>query len=128
MVDTYIFWDGGSTPAGWMLVSDSGHDFYHKFPRGATTYGGTGGSTTHTAHVGKVDSTGYPPDQNHGGSGGGPPSYLESGHHVHPIPSSVSCASGNSIPPYRTLKTIKYTGVLIRQLELLEGPLLIHTY
>ena len=110
MVDTYLFWDGATTPSGWTLVSDSGNDFYHKFPRGASSYGGTGGTTTHTAHTGKVDSVGYPPDQNHTGYGGTGDWRLD-GHHVHPAPSSVTCGSGNSLPPYRTLKIIKYPGI-----------------
>jgi hypothetical protein len=108
MVDTYIFWDGASTPSGWTLVSDSGKDFYHRFPRGAVTYGGTGGSTTHTAHTSAATS-GYPPDQDHEGTGGSG-SWRQIGHHLHPA-GSASTGAGNSLPPYRTLKVIKYTGI-----------------
>ena len=108
MVDTYIFWDGASTPSGWSLVSDSGSDFYHKFPRGAATYGGTGGSATHTAHIGSQTSSGISGTLN--GAYGGSGAQCEGPTHSHPA-GSATAGAGSSLPSYRTLKTIKYVGI-----------------
>lgn len=35
-------------PSNWTLSSDSGQDFYQKFPQGSASYGGVGGSDSHT--------------------------------------------------------------------------------
>jgi fibronectin type 3 domain-containing protein len=43
-----LLWDGAAAPPGWTIVSDPSGDFYQRFPRGSDTYGGTGGSATHT--------------------------------------------------------------------------------
>ena len=44
-----LFWDGGAAPAGWTCISDDpGEPFYNRFPRGNGSYGGQGGSDTHT--------------------------------------------------------------------------------
>ncbi len=44
-----LFWDGGAAPAGWTCISDDpGEPFYNRFPRGNDSYGGQGGSDTHT--------------------------------------------------------------------------------
>jgi len=108
MVDTYIFWDGASTPSGWTLVSNSGNDFYHKFPRGAATYGGTGGSTTHTAHTASQSSSGIYGDMDGAYGGTGPA--VEPDTHTHPS-GTATAGTGSSLPSYRTLKTIKYVGI-----------------
>jgi len=101
MANLYLFFDGGTIPSGWTLVSDSGQAFYQRFPRGNSTYGNTGGSTSHNhtwSHT----------------TGGG--SYLNEGYyevapadHVHTV--SVSSTSANHLPPYLNLKVIRYTGV-----------------
>src|SRR4030043_1801671 len=50
-----LFWDdNSSTPPGWTCISDPGDDFFEMFPRGAPSYGGTGGSLTHTHTAGVV--------------------------------------------------------------------------
>ncbi|HEX7364532.1 MAG TPA: hypothetical protein VF366_05155, partial [Dehalococcoidia bacterium] len=44
-----LFWDGDAAPAGWTCISDDpGEPFYNRFPRGNDSYGGQGGSDTHT--------------------------------------------------------------------------------
>lgn len=55
-----LFWDGGPAPSGWTCVScTSGDPFYQLFPRGAESYGGTGGTDahSHTAIVSVLDTT-----------------------------------------------------------------------
>jgi hypothetical protein len=53
-----LFWDNNSaTPPGWTCISDIGDDFFEVFPRGAPSYGGTGGSLTHTHTAGVVSCT-----------------------------------------------------------------------
>ncbi len=41
-----LFWDGGTAPTGWTEITGSGQAFDQVYPRGAATYGGTGGSNT----------------------------------------------------------------------------------
>lgn len=44
-----IYWDaGGNAPAGWDLMSTSTGPFFQKYLMGSSTYGITGGATTHT--------------------------------------------------------------------------------
>jgi Ig-like domain CHU_C associated/PKD-like domain len=51
-----LFWDdSSSTPPGWTCISNNlGDDFFEIFPRGAPSYGGTGGSLTHSHTAGVV--------------------------------------------------------------------------
>lgn len=54
-----LFYDGDTVPAGWTCISDNlGEPFYQIFPRGSGTYGGTGGSLTHTHTVSFVSCSG----------------------------------------------------------------------
>ncbi len=79
-----------STPSGWTRFSalDS------KFARGASTYGGTGGATTHTHTTTGGYTTGGSGTRNDspGGDNG-------AGEHTHTT-ANGSTDSGNSVPPY----------------------------
>ncbi|MFA6511982.1 MAG: right-handed parallel beta-helix repeat-containing protein [Patescibacteria group bacterium] len=100
------FWAGGDPPAGWTCVSCGSGDFYQKFPRGAATYGGTGGAATHNNHsISWVSTTGTitPPFSNIGGA-----VTVAAKVHTHPWISSASMGSGTLLPAYQNLKVIRY--------------------
>jgi hypothetical protein len=56
-----LFWDNHPIPEGWTCISNVKDDFFERYPRGAPTYGGEGGSLTHT-HTATVLSCGLPSD------------------------------------------------------------------
>jgi len=98
-----LFWDGGSAPTGWTIVSDTGGPFYQRFPRGEATYGSTGGATTHT-HTATFASTsagsGTVAITSQSGAGALPT-------HTHNLASSTISTDSN-LPSYRNLKIIQY--------------------
>jgi len=98
-----LFFDGETIPDGWTLVSDVGGAFYHKFIRGAATYGGTGGAETHT-HTTSLVSCSEPSSYltRPRGSAG---VYRYSFEHTHEL-GNISADSQNNIPEYRSLKVI----------------------
>ncbi|MBU1120114.1 DUF2341 domain-containing protein [Patescibacteria group bacterium] len=79
-----------STPSGWTRFSalDS------KFAKGASSYGGTGGATTHTHTTTGGYTTGSSGTRNDSPGGGN-----GAGNHTHTTANGVT-GSGNSIPPY----------------------------
>jgi fibronectin type 3 domain-containing protein len=100
-----LLWDGGSAPSGWTVVSDAGGDFYQRFLRGSDTYGGTGGSATHTHNPSfsiPSSSNGTVPVQDKGGSGTG---VIPS--HTHTLVTS-DVSEDSHLPLYRDLQVIKY--------------------
>lgn len=84
-----------STPTGWTALS--GQD--DRYPRGASSYGSTGGSTTHTHTYSHNTGQGgnYTTNTASSGAGGADPT---SGH-THSI--SGTTGSGTTIPPYKSL-------------------------
>ncbi|MFH1032654.1 MAG: hypothetical protein V1767_08860 [Chloroflexota bacterium] len=98
-----LFWDGGTAPSGWTIVSNVGGDFYQRFPRGEATYGGTGGSdnNTHTATF-SITSAGNGSVSISSGAGGGATDI-----HTHTLASNT-INTGSSLPVYRNLQVIKY--------------------
>lgn len=100
------FWDGGTPPTGWSCVSCGSGDFYQKFPRGAATYGGTGGATTHNDHtITRVSVTGTPTS----------PLLQIAGTvaqatktHTHTTISNTTMGSGTLLPVYQNIKVIRY--------------------
>ncbi len=105
--EQFIAFTDGDVPSGWTCISClSGDDFYQKFIRANTTYGGTGGTTTHTHTMGLVSTT------NSGTSttstnGGALPVYADVGDE-HPTISGTSIGTGTNVPVYQTLKMIQY--------------------
>lgn len=105
-----LFLDGGdSVPTGWTCVSCSGGDtFYEKFPRGEASYGGTGGSDSHTHTISATSSTSQSSDlisNDYGGVG------VSDWVHTHTLASydyTTISNTGKNLPPYRDLKMIKY--------------------
>jgi hypothetical protein len=97
-----LFYDGATIPTGWTCVScSSGDPFYQTFIRGASTYGGTGGSTTHTHTAdGNVSLTA---DSATGKQGNG---NIAINTHAHTY--SPTLNSPSNIPNYRQLKVIRY--------------------
>lgn len=99
-----LFWDGDSPPADWTCISDDvGEDFFERFPRGAASYGGLGGSTMHT-HIVTLLSCSLPSEsigveaKNSERSSGG---------HTHTLSSNLISTASN-LPLYRDLKVIRY--------------------
>ena len=107
MANTYLFWDGENPPAGWTVVSNSGGPFYHRFIRGNSTYGGTGGSETHTHTLSNFSCTGPSRTTNNIIPAG--QKYYATHTHTHGI-GTISCQSASSLPQYRELIVIRYTG------------------
>lgn len=106
--DLIIMWDGsGSAPTGWTYISDSGGDLYQKMPRGASSYGGTAGSDTHTPTMSYV-SEGAGATVNIDPVG----TAFADGNHSHNSFSASSVTSATSLPSYSSLRFIKYnTGI-----------------
>lgn len=100
-----LLWDGVSAPSGWTFLSDAGGAFNNRFPRGAATYGGTGGVATHTHTVGLV-SLGAPATTAVSGSG----TNRSAVGHTHALASGSTVAASN-LPSYRNLRVITSTGV-----------------
>lgn len=100
-----LLWDAGTAPPGWTVVSDAGGDFYQRFPHGSDTYGGTGGSATHThTPLFSITSTcnGTVDIQDKSGTGSGAiPS------HTHTL-ATRAISEDSHLPVYRNLKVIKY--------------------
>ncbi|MFC1934359.1 fibronectin type III domain-containing protein [Chloroflexota bacterium] len=101
-----LFWDGGTAPTGWTIVSDVGGDFYQKFPRGEETYGGTGGAATHT-HTATFSLTSAGSGSVNIGTGTNAGAATDT--HTHTLSSSTISTDSN-LPVYRNLQVIKYTG------------------
>jgi PGF-pre-PGF domain-containing protein len=98
-----LFWDQATIPTGWVCISDdSGEPFYNRFPRGSSTYGTTGGSTTHTHAVTFSVSTVASSTIGNGTTAG-------TTTHTHSI-ASYTVSENSHVPPYRTLMVIKYAG------------------
>ena len=102
-----LFWDGaGTAPSGWTFLSDSGGAFYQRFPRGAATYGPTGGAATHTHTVSLVSDSGPSATTAVRSTG----TNRSSATHTHGL-SSGSTVPASNLPSYRNLRVITSTGV-----------------
>jgi hypothetical protein len=100
-----LLWDAsGTAPNGWSYLSNSGGDFFNRFPRGASTYGETGGAATHT-HTISILSIG-PPSTITSVSGSG--TSRASTDHIHTV-SSASAGTASNLSVYRNLRVIRYT-------------------
>jgi hypothetical protein len=109
-----LFWDGGSAPSGWEIVSDgAGEPFYNAsyggiFPRGAASYTANNGSMgveTHTHSATVTTSNGGAANEKSGPAGTG---WSATGH-THTGSASVDSIS--SLPAYTNLKIIRYSGI-----------------
>jgi hypothetical protein len=87
------FWDG-SPPNSWDNLSETSQPFHHRFVRGATSYGATGGSGTHTHSNHTITSSTPSASLSSRSSGGGADAA-----HTHNV--SISNVSTESnLPPY----------------------------
>ena len=99
-----LFWDGGAAPAGWSIVSDPGGPFYQRFPRGAATFGSTGGNDTHShTYTGPLgNANGY-----HSVLSTGTTVTVGDQNHNHtPLSGTTNVVS--NLPLYKNLRVIKY--------------------
>jgi hypothetical protein len=97
-----LFWDGGAAPTGWSCVSCApGDPFYQVFPRGNETYGGTGGSTTHSHTT--TNSISAPSGSGVSQSAGG--TTISGLGHTHTV--NVTVGSASNLPLYRQLNIIR---------------------
>jgi hypothetical protein len=87
-----ILWAGSSCPAGWSRFAA----LDGKFPRGAASYGGTGGAATH-AHA-YSDTTGQSSRSERGAGGPTLPNFYSPPDHTHSLGGNTDDAS--SLPPY----------------------------
>jgi len=93
--------DGATAPAGWTCIScNPGEPYYQRFARGASSYGATGGSETHS-HT--ADGDVLPTTVTVGGDAG--VGALAGPGHGHTI--SPTLDESSNIPPYRQLKFIR---------------------
>ena len=107
-----LFWDGGAAPSGWTIISDdAGEPFYGGiFPRGNSSYtanNGSMGSTTHT-HSATV-SAGTPQGGSSKKVAAG--STQNNSSHTHTGSASVDSPANASVPTYKDLKVIRYSGI-----------------
>ncbi|MDX1766031.1 MAG: hypothetical protein R3313_03705, partial [Candidatus Saccharimonadales bacterium] len=93
-----LFWDGASDPSGWSCVScNPGDEYYQRFVRGESSWGGTGdGTHDHTATASLDNSS--QSGRSIAGTG------LIS-QHTHTLTPTIGSATYN--PPYRQLKIIR---------------------
>lgn len=92
-----IFMATGAPGTGWTSLSGSGGDFENRFLRGASTYGGTGGASTHTPANDTNTSTGA--SASAGTVTGNPQTAFGGASHTHDVTNSFG--SGDNLPPYR---------------------------
>jgi len=85
----------GSPGAGWDVVSESGGDFCECFIQGSSSYGSTGGSSTHT-HTTLTITTGAPSATAKAQSGTG----VSVGSSTHTHDFDVDFDNVNHLPPY----------------------------
>ncbi|HUV42424.1 MAG TPA: DUF2341 domain-containing protein [Patescibacteria group bacterium] len=83
-----------SCPSGWS--SFSGLNDSNRFPRGSTSYGGTGGTTAHAVHTFSGTTTGPSITISYGTTSSAATSYT----HTHTYSGTVSSTANNQIPPY----------------------------
>lgn len=100
-----LLWDTGTVPTGWTDVSASGQPFNNVFPRGAATYGGTGGTGGTHSHTVTLVSIGPPSVTANFTTGS---TTRASGTHTHTLSSSTTGTVSN-LPSYKNLRVIKYT-------------------
>jgi hypothetical protein len=100
----HLFWAGGAAPSGWDIVSDgSGEDFYQRFIKGAATYSGTGGATTHThTYAANVLNTGSQGRVTTSGSA------LNIKNHTGHTAATPAITTASNLPVYRNLEVIEY--------------------
>lgn len=104
--EQFIAFTDGDVPSGWTCIScTSGDPFYQKFPRGNTTYGGTGGATTHTHGVVLVSTTNNGTSTLSSSTTG--ITYADPAEE-HATISDTSASSETNLPVYRNLKVIRY--------------------
>lgn len=109
----------GAAPSGWTTVSGVGSSYYQRLLRGSSTFGGTGGSSTHD-HGGSVTATTGLPSGNN---------YLKSGFsnigselaHTHAVTFVVDTQS--SMPGYRDVVLAKYSAFTLLDTKTLTGSL-----
>lgn len=101
-VNTIALWDG-PPPGSWTNLSTSGQPFYQRFVKAGSTYGGTGGSTTHS-HSNAVITSSTPSATLNRRSG----SVNASGTHTHQVTIS-SISTENNLPPYINVVFAKMT-------------------
>lgn len=96
-----LFWDGGSAPSGWSIVTT----YDGKFPRGesAVNFGTTGGNSTHTPTVASITNNAQSAT-NVCPTGTGTANALS---HAHTSLSST-VGSANNLPAFRSLKLIQF--------------------
>ena len=97
-------WDG-PIPGAWSTQSGSTDPFYQRFPKPAATYGGTGGSATHTHGTSVLTSSG-PSSTINSRTG---LTAASSGTHTHSVTVN-SFSAENNLPPYVDAIVAKLTG------------------
>jgi hypothetical protein len=99
-----LFWDTGTIPTGWTDVSATGQAFNNRFPRGADTYGGIGGTGGTHSHTVSLVSIGPPSPTTQVRSGA---TNRASNTHTHAL-ASGSTGTVSNLPSYKNLRVIKY--------------------
>ena len=100
-----LFWDGDTIPSGWTCISDDpGEPFYYRFPRGASVYGQQGGSETHTHSTSYTCSAPSATLQRNSGTA------VTTATSTHTHTCTVTVSTENHLPPFYTLKVIRYNG------------------
>lgn len=99
---SFVVMNNTSCPSGWTQFSG----LNSKFPRGASTYGGTGGSDTHN-HGSVTGTSGNPSGSGTANGACGMPMATYSGH----TNVKVDINSGSNLPPYLDLVYCSATGL-----------------
>jgi len=98
-----LFWDGDTIPSGWTCISDDpGEPFYYRFPAGGSTYGLMGGSETHTHSTSYTCSGPSATLQKNSGSA------VTTATSTHTHTCTITVSTDNHLPPFYTLKVIRY--------------------
>ena len=105
----FILMKNSACDSGWTTESSSGGDFYQTFPKGAGTYGGTGGSASHS-HTDTSLST----SSNTGGvSTNKSAGNSVADNHSHSV--TISTTSTSILPPYLDMIVCSNTDLIVKQ-------------
>ncbi|MFC1711730.1 hypothetical protein ACFLZ1_04050, partial [Patescibacteria group bacterium] len=104
-----LFWDSGTAPTGWTIISDGvGEAYYNVYPRGATTYNtSVGGTQTHDHTVSYSSGSDQPTPSGDYFDEGNDGVYVGLETHIHNSINSSNITSESNDPDYRILNVIR---------------------
>jgi|GEM_PF-5385377 len=104
--DMIAMFDGAPSSTLWSVMSGVGQDLNGRMLQGSDTYGGSGGSATHTHATTTITSSGPSNTSNDPASSGGSSDFAAASNHTHDV--TFTTDSQSSLPRYREVIFAKY--------------------